>query len=381
MNLIKNLRNIVIVLLLFFSCNQDKNKGVIIKGKLKNSSDYLEIKLWRLSLNGLVQVSQSTINTDGSFKINNPTIKDAGFYAIGISDQHNSILYIEPGSTITFEGDVMNLTENFDIKGNEDSEKYKKYLLRSKKFGNDMMSLLSKTKQKLVNTKDSLKVIEEYEKEVLKKRLEMEEVSKNYVEDNKESIIAIAALENIDFATNQNLFSTTSKNLKKIYPDNYFANEYLDYIINSKKGTYNSGLLTPGNKAPNFRAKTVKGKDFELNSLKGKYVVLDFWASWCGPCRKFNPKMVKIYNKFKNKNVEFVGISLDNKRDAWERAIIKDKLPWIHVSDLGGWESELASLYQVSNIPSAYVISPDGTIISSKIHGLEIEGVLDEAID
>jgi peroxiredoxin len=130
--------------------------------------------------------------------------------------------------------------------------------------------------------------------------------------------------------------------------------------------------------APDFTQKDTKGKSVKLSSLRGKYVLIDFWASWCGPCRKENPNVVKAYQKFKNKKFEILGVSLDNSdgKNAWLDAIEKDNLTWLQVSDLQGWKNAVAQLYGVQSIPQNFLLDPKGVIIEKDLRGNRLEEVL-----
>lgn len=128
-----------------------------------------------------------------------------------------------------------------------------------------------------------------------------------------------------------------------------------------------------GQYAPDFTQNNTAGTPVSLASLKGKYVLIDFWASWCGPCRAENPNVKKAYEKFKGKNFEILAVSLDNKKDAWEKAIADDGLSWLHVSDLKGWNNVVAELYNVKAVPQNWLIDPDGKIIAVNMRGAELD--------
>ena len=134
-----------------------------------------------------------------------------------------------------------------------------------------------------------------------------------------------------------------------------------------------------GRAAPDFSQADADGKPISLESLRGKFVLVDFWASWCGPCRQENPNLVKTYERFRDKLV-ILGVSLDQKRDPWLKAIQDDRLTWLHVSDLKGWGNAVAVQYGVNSIPANYLLDPTGKIVAKGLRGPELEARLAELI-
>lgn len=135
-----------------------------------------------------------------------------------------------------------------------------------------------------------------------------------------------------------------------------------------------------GDMAPDFICQNMKGEDVSLSSFRGKYLLLDFWASWCGPCRHENPNVVKAYNAYHAANFTVLGVSLDNKKELWEKAIEKDGLTWTNVSDLKGWNCAPAALYSVNGIPSNFLIDPSGKIIALNLRGENLDNKLKELL-
>ncbi|HEY0272741.1 MAG TPA: TlpA disulfide reductase family protein [Chitinophaga sp.] len=130
-----------------------------------------------------------------------------------------------------------------------------------------------------------------------------------------------------------------------------------------------------------FTQNDVNGKPVHLSDYKGKYVLLDFWASWCGPCRAENPNVLKTYNRFKDKNFTVVGVSLDESADKWKEAIAQDKMPWMQVSDLKGWRNEVAAQYGIQAIPCSFLIDPNGIILAKGLRGEALPAKLATLLD
>ncbi len=146
-----------------------------------------------------------------------------------------------------------------------------------------------------------------------------------------------------------------------------------------EQATNNSYALL-NKQAPDLTMNDVNGKPVSISSFKGKYVLIDFWASWCGPCRMENPNVVAAYNRFKNKNFTILGVSLDQDKDAWQKAIVKDNLTWTHMSDLKQWESAAVPAYTFDGIPFNVLVDPTGKIIASSLRGEELNNKLAEVL-
>jgi thiol-disulfide isomerase/thioredoxin len=189
------------------------------------------------------------------------------------------------------------------------------------------------------------------------------------------------------------------------HPDSYVSLQLLEDQGGLQNPTFESGLNTlsariknsakakrlmtelnalksveVGRPSKDFIQNDTQGKPVSLSSFRGSYVLLDFWASWCGPCRAENPNVLKAYEKFKGEKFEIIAVSLDNKREPWLKAIQADGLPWIHVSDLKGWKSQAAAMYGVTAIPQNFLIDPNGVIVARDLRGEELEKALQKFI-
>ena len=157
-----------------------------------------------------------------------------------------------------------------------------------------------------------------------------------------------------------------------------YGAKYPDAAAQLKKVVKASASMLPGAEAPDFTMNTPEDQPLSLKDLRGKVLLIDFWASWCGPCRRENPNVVKAYNKYHEKGFDVLGVSLDKDKKRWLDAIEKDGLIWHHVSDLKGWANAAAQLYGVRSIPHTVLLDKDGKIIARNLRGAALEQKLAE---
>ena len=196
-----------------------------------------------------------------------------------------------------------------------------------------------------------------------------------FIVSHPNSYLSIIALNTLDSKTDpfesESLFNSLSAELK--------ATEAAKVL---KESIDRAKLTAVGVAAPEFTQNDTRGLPVKLSSLKGKYVLIDFWASWCGPCREANPTMVRLFNKYKTRNFTILGVSLDRPgaKNDWLAAIKNDGLAWTQVSDLKFWENSAAQLYSVSAIPSNFLLDPTGKILARDLRGIDLENKLVEVL-
>ena len=278
-------------------------------------------------------------------------------------------VYVEKGNiTIT----TVDSFSNSIVRGSKTHDEYMKVSAALKPY-NDQMSETSKRYAELYRAKDEagMKVLEPKFDEIDK---EMKKVYKDYVQKNPNSPYTIFALSSyagydIDYDAVYPLFSALPAGIKESYSGKILSDK-LEIAKKTRVGMY----------AMDFTQNDTAGMPVKLSSLRGKYLLVDFWASWCGPCRAENPNLVAAYNQYKDKGFTVLGVSLDRPgaQEKWMKAIHDDKLFWTQVTDLKFWDNEVAKLYGIQSIPANYLLDPQGKIIAKGLRGDALKAKLAE---
>jgi len=337
-----------------------------------------------LSAKGTIKLAETMTEVNGDFELVG-NIKGMGLYqlSVGIAGNKSIPITLSPKEKIKVNGSYANFERLVDIKGAKWGPVVSEYMRIFNDFAVQQMALVNDPKlseeQKLQEFLKLRRPLDEFAKQQMLKDL-----------SNPANIVLTTSMtpamgfEQWD-ASNLEVLKSVAKAFQKKYPSSPITKSMAVQVEQIEAGynQFKNGGSSPviSNVAPEISLPNPDGKVISLSSLKGKVVLIDFWASWCGPCRKENPNVVAMYSKYKDKGFTVFSVSLDNDKEAWKRAIKSDGLVWPnHVSDLKQWETPLVQLYQFEGIPFTVLIDKKGNIIAKNLRGQALESKLKEIL-
>lgn len=349
------------VLLSVIGCS---NKDTIsISGEIKNPGNVKVVAFYE----GDRKLDSVFLSDLNKFQFERPATQSR-LMSVQIGNNKYPII-LTPGEKVVFNADLQN-PEAYDVQGSDLSTALKQFapIKARKELVED--SLQSDFTKRIADKSEA--EIDILRSEYLAEyRNSMRFYTKEAVSfaEKQNDLAGFFAMSTLDPELAESELIAYSDKIKTQFEDNAIVNQFREEIEKLKR-------LAVGQLAPEFEAYTPNNKTVKLSDYRGKYVLVDFWASWCVPCRKENPNLVRIYNDYKSKGFEILGVSLDNNPGSWMRAIQEDKLTWTNISDLKAWSSDLIIDYRIKAIPSSVVLDPDGKILAKNLRSKELEDLL-----
>ncbi len=300
-------------------------------------------------------------------------IEQLEFFKISFTQNAFIVVLALPGDQALIQVDMNNLFESIQIKGSPHTS----LIYKAEKSEHALQSRIDSLVGEYNALAEELKTQEkaaEYQEKIDVILAQKQDELLKLIQTNSSSPACLFFIEKIDISRYLQLYEDVADNLIATYPQNMIIKSFGDKVANEKR----TGI---GATAPDIRLPGIEKDTMSLYPLKGKIVVIDFWASWCSPCRRENPHKVQVYNEYKDKGLEYFSVSLDNNETGWKNAIISDKLAWpAHVSELKGWQSTVSKMYGVTSIPANVIIDSNGKIIAKNLRGKQLDEFIHEKL-
>ena len=370
--MIKSVFLVITVLGMASACqNATAADGYEISGQLKNAPAGTVLHLSELTVNQFVEKGQTKTDASGKFTLKG-VAATPGIFQLKVDEANQVLLLLDNKTHLQLSGDAKSLTATYTVKGSKDAEVHRQLtqVMQGTKGQLDGLSQRFNAAGQAGKTEEMKAIEKEYYVIQGGNTVKV----KTLIRQNAATVVggfAVGAFLNPEeeFSFSDSIAAIQ----RRANPNSPFTKE-LTARLEPLRAT------AQGTMAPEINLATPTGPKLALSSLRGKYVLIDFWASWCGPCRQENPNVVKAYNQFKDKGFTIYSVSLDQDKAKWERAIASDGLTWNHVSDLAGWNSVAGAAYGVKAIPQSFLIDPQGKIIAKNLRGEALVAKLAEVL-
>ena len=362
----------VVMLGLLFSCQDNGSEGIKVSGEIKNKVEGQLVVLNRYTEEGPKPIDTLEVASDGTFTmrvaVDEPSFFNLNFY----NKKYVNFILDGSESNVEISVDIADLKSQPEISGSPQTEHIKVFdnLVKNMKEDQEMINKQGAEAKRSGDEAEIQALTDEYLTVLDNFYLNL----KSYANKIKPSLAVFYGISSLQPEDHFEFYDSLSTYYNEKMPNHMFTKDLVSRV-ESLKG------LVSGAAAPEISLPNPDGETITLSSLKGNYVLIDFWAAWCKPCRMENPNVVRMYNQYKDKNFEILGVSLDREKQAWVNAIAADGLTWKHVSDLKYFNSEAAAAYKISSIPATYLIDPKGNIIAKGLREPSLEKKLKEIFD
>ena len=396
----KNLRFAVLLILFLSACKSKPKDSLEISGTVKNISaliqqypgavkdGFITLLLFEIPFGSDVQPLQidsiSVSEQKNSFTLRGTTSATTGMYDILVDREGPMIPLVNDVPEMKVNIDFGNKEKIYSVTGSDASKKLQDFIIDYSNYSMVInKELLAIDSLKQLAAPDSLLIVAANSKNKAIDALNT--FLKKFLDNSNQATIASFALgRSAKTLPPAEFESELNKLLTKFPKENTIQaikKQYDTFRAQAKEAEQRRQLGSwVGKKAPDLVLPDVNGKQIAISSFRGKYLLVDFWASWCGPCRKENPNVVAAYNRFKNKNFTILGVSLDEKKEAWVDAIQSDGLSWTHISDLAYWKSKAVATFSFEGIPFNVLLDPQGNVIAEGLRGEGLFQKLEEVL-
>lgn len=363
----KKITYLVAMTLMIASCSSETH--YVVKGKIEGSGS-LTFYLQKREAGKLVNID-SAISKKGVFTLKGGAIEYPQLVQLVAGDTRKRTSFYLENSIITVKGSLDSLFKA-EISGSKTQDEYKAFVNSNKPLSDFYSNIYSQYQEATQSGNTTL--LADIERRADSVQTEMLNNQKNFVLNNPSSYVTPSILGSISYEMEGDELEAMINKLDT-------AITALPQIVSLKERVIQMKVVAIGKKAPDFTMNDVNGNPVSLSlKIGSKLLLIDFWAAWCGPCRKENPNVVKAYNEFNKQGFDILGVSLDNNREDWIKAIADDKLTWTHVSDLQRGNNAAAKLYAVYVIPSNFLLDQTGTIIAKNLSGDDLYNKLKEIL-
>jgi len=312
-----------------------------------------------LRVDGSDETVAGAVYSDTNFEMNFQA-SQSSLYMFYYGDEDGFLIVLHPGDTLK-----IGINKNEIVMEGSYENKMNSFVMMESNLLNEKYNELYEEYLSTEDIDKQVKINEEIDTLVARYNA----LIKSFVRNHPGSLLSLIYLEELNIDEDFEFFLSSCDSLMIKYPDNI-------YVIDLNSKVEGKKRLAIGNEAPEIELPDKDGKMLKLSDLKGNIVLIDFWASWCRPCRQESPNMVRIYQKYHKSGLVIYGVSLDKERQSWVDAIESDKLTWKHVSDLSCWESVVCADYAISGIPNTVLVDKEGRIIATGLRGEDLEAKL-----